>query len=271
MNLADRKELKRKIQSREIDINNTQSYFSALIKGFMWDINRHLKIRGELIPHIIVNTGDDTMYLNVKGYNHAKEPKEVTNEDYVYNMVPRATIQVNGINMQTDQLTAPYAWGEFNLETPDEVLNMRGEFRRMPLKMTIAVKYYLDDFTDLLECTQQIITNLAFIKDYTITYMGQTVNCTYRVPDALQGELMLEFDGVTTDSKSRTVEVEYEVESNIPVYNERTVMFTDEMIAYPTGVQHFKKIPERTKEQTQELIDETVRMRDQAGYSARGN
>lgn len=268
MNTADRYEFKKKIQSREVDINNTQNFFSALIKGFMWDINRHLKIRGELIPHIIVNTGDDTMYLNVKGYNRAKEPKEVTNEDYVYSMVPRATIQVNGVNLQTDQLTSPYSWGEFSIDTGDEVMSMRGEFRRMPLKMTAAVKYWLDDFTDLLECVQQIVTNLAFIKDYKITYMGQTVNCTYKVPDALQGELMLEFDGVTTDSKNRTVEVEYEIETNIPIYNERTVMFTDEMIAYPTGVPHFNTIPERTSEQTKEFIDETVRMRDQAGYGA---
>lgn len=257
MDRTERNELKKKIQSREIDINNSQNFFSALIKGFMWDINQHLKIRGEYIPHIIVNTGDDTMYLNVKGYNKAKEPKENTNEDYVYNMVPRATIQVNGVNMQTDQLSSPYTNGQFTLETEDGVYGMTAEFRRMPLTVTVAVKYHLDDFTDLLECTQQIVTNLCFIKDFRITYMGQTVNCTYKVPEAINNELQLEFDGVTTDSKLRTIELEYEIETNLPVYNERTVIFNDEMIVYPVAKGHVHNIPERTPEQIQELIDET--------------
>lgn len=252
--------IKKKIQNREIDINNSQNFFSTLIKGFMWDINQHLKIRGELIPHIIVNTGDDTMYLNVKGYNKALEPKEVTNEDYVYSMVPRATIQVNGIDMQVDQLTTPYSKGQFNLEIPEGVFGMTGEFRRMPIKMTIAVKYILDNFADLLECSQQIITNLAFIKDFTISYLGQTINCTYKVPEAVNGETQLEFDGITTDAKTRTIDLEYEVESNLPIYNEKTVIFNDEMIAYPIGKGYINSIEVRDDEKTQDIIDETVGM-----------
>lgn len=181
MDKAERRSIKQKIQNREIDINNSQSFFSVLFRGFLADINKNLKIRGEFIPHIVVNTGDDTMYLNVKGYDHAKEPKEVTNEDYVYSMVPRATVQFNGINMQPDELTAPYSWGDLTVETPEGVFGAKAQFRRMPIKVAASVKYIFDDFSDLMECAQQVITNLAFLKDYTVTYMGQTINCTYKI------------------------------------------------------------------------------------------
>lgn len=262
MDKAERRSIKQKIQNREIDINNSQSFFSVLFRGFLADINKNLKIRGEFIPHIVVNTGDDTMYLNVKGYDHAKEPKEVTNEDYVYSMVPRATVQFNGINMQPDELTAPYSWGDLTVETPEGVFGAKAQFRRMPIKVAASVKYIFDDFSDLMECAQQVITNLAFLKDYTVTYMGQTINCTYKVPDAIDKEIQLEFDGVTTEAKTRTIELEYEIETNLPVYNEMTVTFNDEFVAYPIAVQSFGSIPERTKEETQKIIDETVGMRD---------
>ena len=233
--MEDRKELKKRIESRELDINNVEHFLSALYKGFLWDINKNLSIRGEKIPHIVVNTGDDTMYLNVKGQDHSKEPIEVTNEDYVYTMIPRAAVQFNGVSMQTDQLTAPYTRGQFTLQTEEAAYGLTAEFRRMPIKNTVSVKYILDNFEDLLECTQQLITNLAFIKDFTITYMGQTINCTYKVPDTVDREVMLEFDGVTTDAKTRTIELEYEIETNIPIFDSRTVIFNGELIANPTA------------------------------------
>lgn len=246
--MENRKELKKRIESGELDINNVENFLSALYKGFLWDINQHLSIRGERLPHIVVNTGDATMYLNVKGQDNSKEPLEVTNEDYVYSMVPRATVQFSGVSMQTDQLTAPYTRGRFTLQTEEATYGLTAEFRRMPIKNTVSVKYRLDNFEDLLECTQQLITNLAFIKDFTITYMGHTINCTYKVPDTVDREIMLEFDGVTTDAKVRTIELEYEIETNIPIFNNRTVIFDGEIIANPVANPILKRTGQLDKE-----------------------
>lgn len=223
----EQKLLLSRIVSGEIDINDRENFFIALYKGFLWSINDKLSVRGNKIPHIVVNTGDDTMYLNVKGQNHSIEPAQVSNEDYVYSVVPRATVQFSGINMKTDQLTSPHTRGKLSLEYGDMLYSMTAKFRRIPITTSANVKYYLDNFTDLLECSQQIIANTAFINNFRVTYMGQTINCTYRLPDSFSDEKMLEFDGVTVDSKNRTVEIEYELETNLPVYDCRTAVFED--------------------------------------------
>lgn len=224
------KELREKIIRGEVDINAQENFFKTLYRGFLYDINKKIKIRDCEIPHFVLNTGDDTMFLEVKGQDHSKEPLEVVNEDYVYNQIPRAMVQFNGVNMQTDQLTNPYSRGKFNLKYKDFMYGVTAEFKRMPIKCEASVKYYFDNFSDLLDATQSLITNLAFVNDYGISYMGQTVFCTYDLPDTVDPQLQLEFDGITTDSKNRTIEINYEIESNIPVYMPRTVIFEDNFI-----------------------------------------
>ena len=57
--------LTNKIREGEIDINNQSLFFSAIIKGLLNKLYKDLKIRDIYIPHFILNTGDDTMYLQV--------------------------------------------------------------------------------------------------------------------------------------------------------------------------------------------------------------
>lgn len=243
------KELREKIIRGEIDINNQENFFKALYRGFLYDINKKIKVRGCEIPHFVLNSGDDTMFLEVKGQDHSKEPAETVNEDYVYNQIPRAMVQFNGINILTDQLTSLYSRGNFVLPYKDFLYGITAEFRRMPIKCEASVKYYFDNFSDLMEASQGLITNLAFINNYAISYLGETVNASYKLPESVEGQLNLEFDGITTDSKNRTIEISYEIESNLPVYMPRTVIFEDNYIRAGKEKAHVhfgkKKIIER--------------------------
>lgn len=213
-----------------IDINNQQLFFSIVAKGFIYKLNQNLKVRGMNIPHYILNTGDDIMYLEVKGQNHAIEPLEVSNENFVYSQVPRCMVQPTGINIQTDQLSNPYAHGKFEMEYNDMIYGLRAEFRRIPVTYGFSLKYYLDNFVDALDVTQQIISNLSFVNLFKVIYLGQQTNCSYQIPDAFQTEYMMEFDGITTDSKFRTISVDLEVATNFPVLHAETVMPADMFI-----------------------------------------
>lgn len=253
------KELREKIIRGEIDINNQENFFKALYRGFLYDINQKIKIRKCEIPHFVLNTGDDIMFLAVKGQDHSKEPLDTVNEDYVYNQIPRAMVQFNGINILTDQLSSPYMRGKFRLLYKDYQYGITAEFRRMPIKCEASVKYYFDNFSDLMEASQSLITNLAFINNYTISYMGESVFCTYKLPDSIDNQLNLEFDGVSTDSKNRTIEISYEIESNLPVYMPKTVIFEDNYIraGKEKAFYHFGKKPpiERTLDENNEPIE----------------
>ena len=227
----DSKDLILKIREGEIDCNNQSLFFSILIKGLMNRLDDDISIRNIQIPHIILHTGDDLMYLNVKGQNQSIEPYEVSNEDYVYNIIPRCIVNPNNIDLVPDQVTNPYSRGNFQIQTEDSIYTFSAEFRRMPIKLSVDLKYYVNTYKELLELVQQILSKLAFIRTYNITYMGQLIKCSYKIPDNFQGEHLMELDGTTQDNRSKTLSLSLEVEANFPIFSNKTVVSTDHYIS----------------------------------------
>jgi hypothetical protein len=226
-----KKDLIKSIRTGEIDINNQSLFFPIVIKGLLVKLNEQLAIRGGKVPHYIIHTGDDTMYLSVKGQNAAIEPLEISNDDFVYSSVPRCLVTMSGLNLETDQLTSPYVQGQMQYESEDSIYTLTGEFRRVPVKLTVGCKYYVDSWGDMMELVQHIISKLAFIQTYTVSYMGQAIKCSYTIPTSLDGEYTTELDGTTQDNKLRTTEISLEIETNFPVWEPRTMMYSGDVIS----------------------------------------
>lgn len=214
-----------KIRSGEIDINNQELFFSALIKGLILNLNKCISIRNVPVPHIIIHTGSDALYLENKGQDYSIEPESVSNENYIYNIIPRCVVNPGGITLLPDQLTSPYSMGQLQYESEESVVNLVGEFRRMPLKLSVELKYFTDSYRDLLEAVQQVLTKLAFIRVYNITYMGQMIQCSYRIPDSFTDEHVTELDGKSQDEKAHILPISLEVETNMPIYSPQTIMY----------------------------------------------
>ena len=219
-----------KLRTGEIDANEQQLFFSILLKGLVYNLNNTINVRNIAVPHYILNTGDDIMYLEVKGQNQAIEPREVSNEEFVYNTIPRCMVQPSGMNIPTDQLTNPYTTGSFEFEYDDTIYTFIAEYRRMPIKFNVSLKYVFDNYTDALQCTQQLITKLAFINPFKIIYLGQTIDCSYNIPADYNTEFMMEFDGLSEDDKTRKLNLDIEVDTNLPVIYPRTLMPADSYI-----------------------------------------
>jgi len=222
--------LTNKIRRGEIDINNQSLFFMILIKGVMQQLKKDITVRGAGVPHFILNTGDDTMWLGVKGQNAAVEPGQVSNEDYVYSVKPRCIVEPKGINLIPDQLTSPYSQGQFQLEHEEGVTTFTAEFRRYPLTMSFDLNYYLDTYTDALELIQQIITKLSFIRTASVVYMGQHIKFSYVIPESMDAEYNMQIDGTTSDNKDRKISLQLAVETYMPVYDMRTVVQVDHYI-----------------------------------------
>lgn len=223
------------IRKGEIDINNQSLFFPIVIKGLIVKLNEQITIRGKKIPHYILHTGDDTMYLSVKGQDASIEPLEVSNENFVYSSVPRCLVNVKGMNLETDQLTSPYVHGVMQYESTDKLYTLTGEFRRIPLTLSVECAYYTDSWGDMMELTQQIISKLAFIQTYNVSYMGQKIICSYVIPTSLEGEYTAEMDGTTQDNKLRTMNISLEIETNFPVWEHRTIIPSNWVINYTSG------------------------------------
>ncbi len=213
----------KKVNKGEIDCNNQALFFSKVIKGFLLSINEQLSIRGIPLPHMILHTGDDTMWMEAQGYDCSVEPCEI-GESNIYSVKPRCIVNVGSIDMIPDQLTNPYTRGVMQLEYNDKLYTLNGEFRRMPVKISLDLKYILETFTDSLELMQHIVTKLVFIKTYKIEYLGQNILCSYKVPETLSDEHLAELSGDINDSKDHFINLSIELETNIPVFDNRTMV-----------------------------------------------
>ena len=70
---------------------------------------------------------------------------------------------------------------------------------------------------------QHVCSKLAFIRTFNIVYMGQTITCSYKIPESFEDQHMAELTGDIQESRNRTIELQLEVESNFPVYASRTI------------------------------------------------
>ena len=219
-----------KIQRGDLDINVQELFLSTLIKGLLYKLNSEIKIRGEVVPHIILHTGDDRMWLETKGYDAGIEPLTISNENSVYSIIPKCIVSPSSIDLDINQLTSPYSLGSLQYEVKDGdyigLYSFTGEFRRVPIKLSVDLKYYTDSYTDMLELIQYVITNLAFIRTYDIVYMGQKIKCSYKIPESFGEEHTMEIDGALSENREHSLNLSIEVETNLPIFNNRTIMPT---------------------------------------------
>ena len=196
----------------------------------MLKLEDNVKIRGKLIPHIILHTGDSTMHQTL---SNATASEDISSMEDIYNIIPRCIVDIGNIDLSVDQLSSPYSMGLMQYDSSDGLYSFMGEFRRFPIKMTCELKYYIDSYTDMLALFQQIITKLSFIQTFDMVYMGQSIICSYKTPDSFDGEHLMDIDGTTTDSKYKSVSLSLEIETTLPVWDQRTLVYNDCRIAEP--------------------------------------
>lgn len=227
MVIQESKTLRKKINEGEIDPNNSSLFFADAIKASIFFLNNNIKLRNKRVPHIIINTGDDILYRELMDYSYSKT--EITDENFVYNEIPRGVITATEINTLPDQLTQPYVRSYFDIEYENSLYEFTAETRRMPIKMNINVKYYLDSFTDCLELSQYLITQLSYIRTFQFDYLGNAIMCSLKFPDAFSSEVP---STITFDSESRykNISIDLELETNIPIFDCRTAIESSTVI-----------------------------------------
>lgn len=231
MTSEETKDLVRRIREGELDINSHSLFFSLLTKGLILELDKCVKVRGKGVPHYVLHTGDDLQFLQSKGQDLSVEPFEVSNEDYVYSAVPRCVVEAGSIDLQFDQLTNPFVVGQCQYETRDGLWTLSAEVRRMPVKLSYDLKYEVGGYIDMMELIQQIICNMSIIRIFNIQYLGQSITCSYTLPSSFDEDHLMELSGSTNENKNKTLNLSLEVESNLPIYDNKTAMSGDRVIS----------------------------------------
>ncbi len=237
-------DLRSKINSGDPDINNINPFFSSVIKAAIWVMNQNIKVRGIQVPHFIISTGDDIMYRELLNYyfdnfsetgcdcecEESTYTSEVTGEDFIYNKIPRCMVDVSSFSVSTDQLTQPYVRSNFEIEYDGSIREFCAETFRLPINFELNLKYYLDNFSDSLSLIQYIYTTVSFVRNFHISYLGQDISCSMRLPDSHTVEKNIEVD-FNSDDRSRTVEFTLSIETNLPIYNAKSAVETSSIIS----------------------------------------
>jgi hypothetical protein len=86
------------------------------------------------------------------------------------------------------------------------------------------LKYYFDSFTDAINVAQQVLSKCAFVNNFEVSYLGQNIISSFELPEGETIEKMIEFDGLTMESKNKTMSFSLEILTNYPVILNGTVV-----------------------------------------------
>lgn len=206
-----------------------ERFFSIVIKGCLNFLNRSLMMYNEPINHFIFNTGSSYMYVESNGYEF--KWSETTGEDQMYMQLPRCLCEITGINIPISDLTNPFIRGTYERKSSitNEYKGYNAQIRRLPLEITLNLRYILGNFNESIILLQEIIDKLVFQQYFTINYLGQKIQCSIEFPVQTNINInKIDFD--STESNQKIIEIQIKINSNYPIINELTEIENSKVI-----------------------------------------
>ena len=207
--------------------NRDERFFSIIVKGLISWLNRNIVLYNESINHFIFNTGSSYLYMESNGYEY--NLSETTGEDTMYMKLPRCILEIEDINFPIEELTSPYARGNYERRSGNQLQGFNAEIRRLPIELSLNLKYYLSNFNETLILLQELIDKLIFQQYYNIVYLGQIIQCSIEFPGNVNPELN-KIDMTSPDPNQRNVTLNIKICTNYPLINTRTEIPTDKVI-----------------------------------------
>lgn len=209
-----------------------ERFFALVVKGALSWLNNNLRMYGRPIRHFIFNTGSSYLYLENTGYEY--NWFETTGEDLMYMETPRCLVSVGSFNVPTEELTAPYIRGEYerisNAEnTKGQILGYTAEMQRLPIEMTLTLKYTFSTFNEAIIFVQELMENVLFQQYFDIIYLGQIIKCSIEI-NADTNINLQDIDLSSKDVNQRTMQFDIKVTTNLPIINTKTEIKTSQII-----------------------------------------
>jgi len=207
--------------------NRDERFFSILVKGVISWLNRNILLYNKSINHFIFDTGSSMIYMESNGYEYSLT--ETTGEDMMYMQLPRCVMTFNGVSIPQEELSSPFARGNYERRSGNMIRGYNAEIRRLPIEMTINLHYYLSTFNECLVLLQELFDKIVFQQYFNITYLGQLIRCSIEYSGDSNPELN-KIDLSSPDPAQKNISMDIKVASNYPIINERSAIPTDHVI-----------------------------------------
>ena len=207
--------------------NRDERFFALVVKGLISWLNRNIVLYNKSINHFIFNTGSSYLYMESNGYEY--NLSETTGEDAMYMQLPRCILEISGIDFPMEELSAPFSRGNYERRSGNQLQGFNAEIRRLPIELSINMKYYLSNFNETIILLQELIDKIIFQQYFNIIYLGQTIQCSVEFPGNVNPEIN-KIDMTSPDPNQRNITFDVKICTNYPLINTRTEIPTDKVI-----------------------------------------
>lgn len=208
--------------------NRDERFLSILIKGTIAYLNRHIKIYDKGINHFIFNTGSSYMYVESNGYEFSWN--ETSGEDSMYMDLPRCVVQLGNIEVPQEELSQPFARGNYERNDDGQIKGFNAEIKRIPIELTLELNYMFSNFNEGIIVMQELFDELIFQRYFNIVYLGQIIQCSIEFSSSYEIQLN-KIDLGAADTTTRNLPISIKICTNYPVINERTEISTSQIIS----------------------------------------
>lgn len=208
--------------------NRDDRFFAILIKGFLSWLNSNILLYNEPINHFIFNTGSSYMYVETNGYSFSMT--ETSGEDSIYMKMPRCVVNIEDINIPTEELSSPAVRGIYERRDGNEIKGYNALMRRLPIELSISAQYVLSNFNEAVVLVEELINNIGWQQYFNIIYLGQIVECSIEIDNNYRIEFN-KVDMTSPETNQKLINIQFKVCSNYPQIYENTEIENKDIIS----------------------------------------
>ena len=212
--------------------NRDERFFSILLKGTISYLNNHIKMYDKPINHFVFNTGSSYMYVESDGYEFSWN--ETSGEDSMYMELPRCVIQLNNIDIPQEELSQPFARGNYEHKDDDKIKGYNAEIQRLPIELSLDLHYAFSNFNEGIVVMQELFDQFVFQRYFNIVYLGQIIQCSIEFATSYNIELN-HIDLGAAETNVRNLNIQVKICTNYPVINEKTEIPASQIISKFSG------------------------------------
>lgn len=204
-------------------------YFSLLIKGLLSFLNENILLYNKSINHFFYNTGSSYLYIEKNGYEF--NLSETSNDDIIYMELPRCILDLDNISYNNNELSNPFSNGIYErLDKNNNINGYSAEIKRLPIELSINLKYILSNFNESIILIEQILNKLVYQKYFKFTFLGREIACSIEVPESQKININ-KIDMTSKEQNVKNIEFNIKLCSNYPIINERTEIPINKIIS----------------------------------------
>ena len=208
--------------------NRDERFFAVVMKGALRWLNKNIVMYNKPINHYILDTGSSYLYIERNGYEYNLQT--TTGEDIKYMQMPRCIVEMSDIAFPTEELSNPFSRGNYERRDGDDIRGYNAEIQRIPIEISMSLKYVLSNFNELIILTQEIIDTIVYQRYFNVTYLGQVIQCSLEFPPNA-GIDINQIDMTSNESLQKNLQFDIKLCTNYPVINIRSEIPLDAVIA----------------------------------------